>query len=162
MGHALVAAEVHWLSRRGLWQLIFGGVFERHPQLKLVLTEQRVTWVPETLRDLDTIHASHEILEAQLNEISFVPGPPRHTPNLPRRPSEYWADSCFIVGSFMAPYEVEKRHDLGMQNLLWGSDYPHTEGTWPNTRLAMRHAFSGVPEDDVRLILGGRALDAFD
>jgi hypothetical protein len=46
-------------------------------------------------------------------------------------------------------------------NLLWGSDYPHTEGTWPNTRLAMRHAFSGLPESDTRLILGENAVVAY-
>jgi hypothetical protein len=44
---------------------------------------------------------------------------------------------------------------------LWGSDYPHQEGTWPNTRLAMRNTFAGIPEPEVRRILGENALSAY-
>jgi hypothetical protein len=45
---------------------------------------------------------------------------------------------------------------------MWGADYPHMEGTWPNTLLAMRHAFHDTPEIDARLILGQNALNVFD
>jgi hypothetical protein len=54
------------------------------------------------------------------------------------------------------------RDSVGPKNLLWGSDYPHTEGTWPRTRLAMRNTFQGVPEPEVRAILGENALNVFD
>ncbi|HEY4331817.1 MAG TPA: amidohydrolase family protein [Ilumatobacteraceae bacterium] len=148
LGRAVSAAEIHWLSRRGLWQLIFGGAFERHPGLKLVFTEQRVTWVPETLRDLDSIYLSQAHREVAAT--------------LPRRPSEYWRDHCFLSGSFLAPFEAEARHEVGLANLMWGSDYPHQEGTWPRTRLAMRNALAGIPEDEVRMILGENALEVYD
>jgi predicted TIM-barrel fold metal-dependent hydrolase len=148
LGRAVSAAEIHWLSRRGLWQLIFGGAFERHPGLKLVFTEQRVTWVPETLRDLDSIYCSQVHREVAAT--------------LPRRPSEYWRDHCFLSGSFLAPFEAAARHEVGITNLMWGSDYPHQEGTWPRTRLAMRNALSGIPEDEVRMILGENALEVYD
>jgi predicted TIM-barrel fold metal-dependent hydrolase len=147
-GRAVSAAEIHWLSRRGLWQLIFGGVFERHPQLKLVFTEQRVTWVPQTLQDLDSVYFSqvHRDLAA----------------SLPRKPSEYWTEHCFLSGSFLAPFEVAARHEVGLGNLMWGTDYPHNEGTWPRTRLAMRNTFASIPEDEVRQILGENALNVYD
>lgn len=148
LGRAVSAAEIHWLSRRGLWQLIFGGVFERHPGLKLVFTEQRVTWVPETLRDLDSIYCSQAHREVAAT--------------LSRRPSEYWSDHCFLSGSFLAPFEAAARHEVGLTNLMWGSDYPHQEGTWPRTRLAMRNALAGIAEDEVRMILGENALEVFD
>ena len=80
---------------------------------------------------------------------------------LPKSPSEYWASNCYNGGSFLTPWESDMRHGVGVTNLLWGSDYPHTEGTWPNTRLAMRHAFSGLPESDTRLILGENAVVAY-
>jgi predicted TIM-barrel fold metal-dependent hydrolase len=145
---ACFAAEINWLGRRGLWQMIFGGVFERHPGLRMVYTEQRGAWVPATLRDLDSIWRSP--LYSHLRN------------DLPRSPSEYWASNCYIGGSFIAPFEVALRHEIGLTNLMWGADYPHQEGTWPNTLLAIRHAFAGVPETDTRLILGQNALDVFD
>ena len=148
LGRAVSAAEVHWLSRRGLWQLIFGGVFERHPGLKLVLTEQRVVWVPETLANLDSVYFSQ--VHAEL------------AASLPRPPSEYWADHCFLSGSFLAPFEVAARHEVGLDNLMWATDYPHNEGTWPRTRLAMRNTFADVPEPEVRKILGENALAVYD
>ncbi len=139
-------AEVYWLSRRGLWQMIFGGVFERHPRLQLVFAELGVTWVPDTLRELDAIHASP-------NRIS-VDAPAR-------RPSEYFAESCTVVGSFMAPYEAQRCRDIGVTNLMWGSDYPHVEGTWPRTELAMRNTFAAVGAEDTRVILGDNGIRAF-
>jgi hypothetical protein len=45
---------------------------------------------------------------------------------------------------------------------MWGSDYPHQEGTWPRTRLAMRNTFAGIPEPEVRMILGFNALAVYD
>jgi predicted TIM-barrel fold metal-dependent hydrolase len=81
---------------------------------------------------------------------------------LPRKPSEYWATNCYIGGSFLAPFEVARRHEIGLHNLMWGADYPHQEGTWPNTLLAIRHAFRDAPEHDARLILGENALHVFD
>ena len=140
------ASEILWMSRRGIPYLIFGGVFERHPSLKLVLTEQRVDWVGEVLRELDSIYSD----------------PNRNDSNkLPRRPSDYWRSNCYITGSFMARYEAAKHEEVGPHNLMWGSDYPHPEGTWPRTNLSLRNTFAAIPESDVRLILGENALPVY-
>ena len=53
------------------------------------------------------------------------------------------------------------RHDLGIDQLMFGADYPHWEGTWPNTQDWIRVAFAGVPEDEVRKILGGNAIEVY-
>jgi predicted TIM-barrel fold metal-dependent hydrolase len=148
MGMQLYLCETEWLSRRGLWQLIFGGVFERHPNVKLVFAEQRVVWVPETLRLLDSVYFS-DIFHNARRELS-------------KTPSEYWRTNCFIAGSFLAPFEAGMYAEVGPANLMWGSDYPHPEGAWPNTRLSMRHAFSGMPESITREILGTTPLRVFD
>ena len=147
MGWALYHSESHWLSRRGLWQLIFGGVFDRYPSLKLVFTEQRVAWVPETLRDLDSIYLCEVFPEVRSG--------------LRQRPSDYWRENCYVAGSFLARFEVALRGEVGLDNLLWGSDYPHIEGTWPRTKLAMRNTLWDVPVDDVRKILGENALAVY-
>ena len=54
--------------------------------------------------------------------------------------------------------EVEMRDEIGIETIDFGRDYPHTEGTWPNTSDYLRRLFAGVPERDVRLILGENAI----
>jgi predicted TIM-barrel fold metal-dependent hydrolase len=149
-GDCLLRTEIGFFGRRGLWQLIFGGVFERHPGLKLVFTEQRVAWVPDLLQELNSIY-----LDDRYEDTYFARA-------MPRLPSDYWFANCYLSGSFLAPYEVEMRHEVGMRNLLWGSDYPHPEGTWPRTTLALRNTFAGIPEDDARMILGDNAVDVYN
>ena len=51
--------------------------------------------------------------------------------------------------------EVERRHEIGIETLSFGRDYPHTEGTWPNTRDYLRHLFAEIPLQEARLIVGG-------
>jgi predicted TIM-barrel fold metal-dependent hydrolase len=148
MGMQLYLCETEWLSRRGLWQLIFGGVFERHPGLKMVFAEQRVAWVPETLVTLDSIY---------FNDIF-----PDVRRALPRTPSEYWVEHCYVAGSFLAPFEAAMHAEVGPSNLMWGSDYPHFEGTWPDTRVALRHTFSSMPAQVTREIVEHTALRIFD
>ncbi len=130
--------------RRPMWQLMLSGVFDRHPDLKLVMTEVRVDWLPSMLAHLDELFEEYGAdLPAQ------------------RRPSEYWHDNCIAGASFIHKAEVEMRHEIGVASLLFGRDYPHPEGTWPNTSEWMRDAFAGVSEDELRLMLGGNAIRFF-
>jgi predicted TIM-barrel fold metal-dependent hydrolase len=146
-GAEIFMSEALWLGRRALHQMIFGGVFERFPGLKVVFCEQRTAWVPQTLPDLESIY--------------YNAGVSPFVKSL-RPPSEYWRQNCFIGGSFLAPFEVALRGQVGVDNLMWGTDYPHQEGTWPNTALAVRNTFHGVPEDETRRILGENALRVFN
>jgi predicted TIM-barrel fold metal-dependent hydrolase len=147
-GLCIFRTELNWLSRRALWQMIFGGVFERFPDLKMVFTEQRVAWASETLGLMDSVH--DDAVGMHWAEV------------LPMRPSEYWRRNCYIAGSFLAPYETAMTECVGERNLMWGADYPHTEGTWPHTHEALRHAFSTVPVERARRILGLNALAVYD
>jgi predicted TIM-barrel fold metal-dependent hydrolase len=150
-GGLVIMAENPWMARRSLWQMIFGGVFERHPRLKLVFTEQRSSWVRETLRDLDSIY-SNELWNEHRNG------------RLPRTPSEYFAANCSVAASMMAAYEVDERHDVGVDRLMWGGDYPHSEGCWPRSQLSIRFAFanSDADDDEFRAILGENAVRIFN
>jgi len=132
-------------SRRPLWQLMFSGVFDRYPDLRLLLTEIRYDWMPATLARLD------EIFEANRDVLPAL-----------RTPSEYWESNCLSGASFIHKAEVGIRHDLGIDTILFGRDFPHPESTWPNTRDWLRNAFEGVPEDEVRKILGENAIRFFD
>jgi predicted TIM-barrel fold metal-dependent hydrolase len=127
--------------RRPMWQMMLGGVFDRHPDLKLILTEIRLDWIPATLRHLDAVYDEHRA-------------------DLPakQKPSEYWSTNCLAGASFIHKAEVEMRHELGLHTVLFGRDFPHPEGTWPNTRDYLRDAFAGVPEDELRMMLGENAI----
>jgi predicted TIM-barrel fold metal-dependent hydrolase len=127
--------------RRGMWQMMLGGVFDRHPKLRLVMTEVRGDWLPATLRRLDAVFEQDR---------DAVPAK--------RKPSEYWQENCLMSLSFVHKSEVAMRHELGVQTIFFGRDYPHAEGTWPNTADWLSDAFAGVPEHELRLILGENAI----
>ncbi|HEX5586589.1 MAG TPA: amidohydrolase family protein, partial [Acidimicrobiia bacterium] len=129
-------------ARRPLWLLMGGGVFDRHPGLKLALTEVRADWVPGTIAHLDEKCASSDLA-------------------MKLTPSEYYRRHVVVAPSSIHRAEVEMRHAIGVDQLLFGSDYPHPEGTWPNTRDWIRTAFAGVPEREARQILGENAVAAY-
>jgi predicted TIM-barrel fold metal-dependent hydrolase len=81
--------------------------------------------------------------------------------HLKRKPSEYFRSNVFVGASCMPRREVEQRHAIGLANIMWGSDYPHPEGSWPETRRQMRDSLSGVPEDDLAAMLGGNAARVY-
>jgi len=147
----IYVTEVIWWSVRPLWFLIWGGVFERHPGLKLAITESTAIWVPETLALMDQRY-SETHFSAKLGD---------YRSHLSRKPSEYFRSNVFVGASCMARREVERRHEIGLENILWGSDYPHPEGTWPKTRHHLFETFRGVPEDELALMLGGNAARVY-
>ena len=145
---ALTLTETDWWGHRGLAHLIFTGVFERYPKLRLAITEQRTHWVAPLLRELDSVYEWG--------------GNPGIRQELPRRPSEYFKSNCFIGASFMSRLECDARADVGFDRLMWGSDYPHQEGTWPYTNAALRNTFGGdVPSNELRAMLGENAARCY-
>jgi predicted TIM-barrel fold metal-dependent hydrolase len=145
---ALNSVETGFVSRRPFLFLMFGGVFDRHPKLKLVITENFADWVPSMLRHLD----SH----VEQFWMSGIRG------RLALRPSEYWHRHCHLGASFLSRYEAELLPEIGVENVLWGADYPHIEGTHPYTRESLRATFCGVPEADVRKTLSENAARVYD
>ena len=127
--------------RRAMWQLMLGGVFDRHPNLRLVMAEVRADWLPGTLQHLDAAYA-----QARDDVTAKLP------------PSEYRRAHCLTALSFVHKAEVGMRHEIGIETMTFGRDYPHAEGTWANTADGLTDAFAGVPEDELRLILGENAI----
>jgi len=143
-------------------QLVFGGVFERHPGLRLVLTESPGNWWHFVLKEMDSIYLT--------DTRSYGPS---ERERVPRLPSEYAAEQVFIGASFHARFEAEDAIAGGYEDrVIWGSDYPHFEGTYqygalgpngePMTWASWRFNYAGLPEDSVRAFLGGNAMNAYD
>ena len=68
---------------------------------------------------------------------------------------------CYIGASFLPPHEGVDRHRIGVDKLMWGSHYPHLEGTWPNTTESLRATFGEYPEHEIRSILGTNAAEVY-
>jgi predicted TIM-barrel fold metal-dependent hydrolase len=152
--------EVTWWAHRALWHLIFSGVPERHPDLQLVFTEQGTAWIPETLGTLDYFYAR---MRSAVGSQEYEWGMPVVS-EMSLRPSEYWARQCHVGASFMRPAEAPLRSVVGLDRVMWGSDYPHLEGSHPFSRQALRAAFADVDAAEVQRIVGTNAarLYGFD
>lgn len=149
--------ELRFWVHRPLWHLIFSGVFERHPRLKLVFSEQGASWVIPTLGNLDKMAhrlrtkgtAENTLGGEGMNQLSMAP-------------SEYFARNCFLGASFLTPKESALRHEIGLGQIMWGSDFPHSEGTYPYTREALRATFADVPAAEVDTMLCVNALRVYE
>ncbi|HZQ59162.1 MAG TPA: amidohydrolase family protein [Acidimicrobiales bacterium] len=139
--------EFLWWSHRPLWQMVLGGVFERFPSLELVFTEQGADWIPAVLSRLDEQYASP--FERQITDV------------LRKSPTQYWRSNCYVGASFMSRGESLIRDQLGVDRIMWGSDYPHIEGTWPRTLPALKEALNGCSEAEVRMMLGETAAGVY-
>jgi predicted TIM-barrel fold metal-dependent hydrolase len=154
----LWVAEQTFYARRPLAHLITGGVFERFPRLRFALTEAGGAWAVPMLAQLDVFRAQMKHT-GRIGELKYGP-----EDVLPMKPSEYFARNCWLGVSFPSPTEAAARHDLGVDRFMWGSDYPHDESSFPNTREALRRAFAGTGKDELQQVVGGNvaALYGFD
>jgi len=147
-GGMLGLYEVFVFTRRPLWFLILGGVFDRHPRLRVVIAENGVQWLPSLVRDMEQFFDTHG-------------GAPVRS-YLKARPADYVAEHVYVAGSLMKRYEAEMRNEVGVSRLMWGADYPHLEGAVPVHREVLRHVFGGLPEPELRPILGENAMSLWD
>jgi predicted TIM-barrel fold metal-dependent hydrolase len=146
---AMYMIEVTWWSHRALWHLMFSGVFERHPDLAFVNTETGTAWLPDTLKKLDSFY--ERMKYSTYGSESIFGG--LAVENLSLKPSEYWKRQCHIGASFLRPTEVGLCTEIGIDNVMWGSDYPHTEGSFPYTREHLRLTFGDQSVEDTTKLL---------
>jgi predicted TIM-barrel fold metal-dependent hydrolase len=76
--------------------------------------------------------------------------------NLPELPSHYWRENMFATFE-EDEFGVQNRHEIGVENLLWATDYPHPDSTWPESQQVIHTHFDDVPVDEMRLMVGGNA-----
>ena len=142
---------VHYLHRP-IWFMLLTGVFERFPGLKIAAAEGGCYWAPDLLWKWDSA-IGQEHGTKKLNSIA---------PELTMLPSAYFDQNVKIGASNMRKREIPRRYEIGIDNIMWGNDFPHSEGTWPNTRGWLRDAFSDVPIDETRKMLGLNAAGFYN
>ncbi len=148
--------EVSFYSQRPFVQMLLSGVFERFPNLQFVMTEQGCAWLVPMLRRMDatleTIRTTGRTGELRYSDEHI----------LPKSASEYFAQNCWVGVSQPGPDDAAARHTLGIDKFMWGSDYPHNEGTAPFTREHLRQLFCDAPVDEMRKILSQNAARLYN
>ena len=132
--------------RKPFGQVLFGGVFDRNPNLQVVFAEGGLAWVPPALQDAEALFDS------------FVNG--ELIDRLEHRPSYYWHSNCYAT--FQNDRLGLSQIDLiGADRVMWASDYPHSEGSYGYGRQSMKTVVDMVGEEKARDILGGTAIKLF-
>jgi len=117
--------------------LLFSPVFHRHPKLKIGLSEGGIGWVPYLLERIDTTWERHRFYQNVNQDV---------------RPSDLFRrhiHGCFIDDSF----GIEARHAIGVDNITWECDYPHSDSYWPKSRAVAAERLAGVPDEEVHKIV---------
>ena len=151
----LFISEVMFYSQRPFVQLLVSGVFERFPRLRFVMTEMGCAWLPPMLEQLDGYLASIRDT-GRIGELRFAD---EHV--LPRSATEYFRRNCWMGVSQPGAADAAALDQIGADRFMWGSDYPHNEGTHPFTREHLRQRFSDVAPERLQQVLAGTAAELY-
>ncbi len=156
VARAIMLVELPWFSHRSVWHLIFGGILERHPALQVVLTEQGLAWLPRGLETLDWFYGRMTLGDAA--EANFFGAAAK---GMSMTPSEYFRRNVSVGASFLRASESALRHEVGVERIMWGADYPHSEGSYPFSREALRAAFGTCDPVETRQMVEVNAADRY-
>jgi predicted TIM-barrel fold metal-dependent hydrolase len=131
-------------SVASLVDFLFSGVLHRFPTLKLLYAEAQIGWIPYVLERTDDVWHTHR-------------GWAHGQDKCPELPSTYYyrqVHSCF----FKDPVGVSVLDRVGIDNVMFETDYPHQDGTWPQSREAAALQFGHLPQDQIDKIARGNAI----
>ena len=143
---AMINAD-HWI-RMSTADMIFSGVFERYPKLQIGSVEMELSWIPHFLERMDFNYNER----SSRNEIY------RFKEDMV--PSDYFRRNVFL-GFQEDALAIRLRDIIGVDNLLWGSDYPHTESTFPRSREILEEILADCTLEERAKIAGGNAARVY-
>jgi predicted TIM-barrel fold metal-dependent hydrolase len=148
-------AELQFYTQRPLVWMILSGVFEKFPGLKYVLTELGGGWLKDFGVHLDGLIKN--VKQGSQGELRFTED------MAPKRmASEYIYENCYLGVSMASRWDVENRDVVAEGHWMWGSDYPHDEGTHPFTREHLRLSMEGISTEEKRKLLAGNCAKLYD
>ena len=147
VGRSAVRATLpHWVHLT-FCHIILSGVLDRHPNLKFVSVENGIDWVPYFLGRIDGVYTQSTFVPYRFKGDTI--------------PSDYMRQNVFY--SFMDDdLGIALRHMIGVDQLVWGSDYPHPEGTYPNSQEILDRMLADVPENERAKITGGNCARLYN
>lgn len=137
----------YWV-RYSLGSMLFAGVFDKFPGLKIGSVEHEASWIPHWLKQMEFTYLERPVFtKGWRSKDGMLPG-------------DYWKRNMFV--EFMEDdLGVQLRDRIGVDNMLWGSDYPHAEATFPRSQQFLSRMFEGVPEADLQKITSSNAAKMF-
>lgn len=135
---------------RDVIRLVYAGVFDRFPSLQVYCAETQVGWIPMWLQEADDAFERHFYWAEELYGMQRLQG----------LPSEY-VKRHVMWGFMKDPYGVSQRHAVGVEQIMWESDFPHSPTDWPYSLKTIEKNFAGVPADERQLMLTGNAVRFF-
>jgi predicted TIM-barrel fold metal-dependent hydrolase len=128
--------------RRTVGELVFGGVLDRTPGLRIVFAEGGINWVAAMLQDMGFIYAAYRNIGVwnQREDMEY-----------------YWRTNLYATFMF-DKLGLALLHVLGPDRVMWAQDYPHAESTFGHTRTAIEQVLAVATPDEARAILGGNAI----
>ena len=145
---SFVANYDHWV-RMSLGDIIFSGVFERYPKLQMGTVEHELSWIPHFLDRLDYTYTQRPPYGEQWH---------RYKEDM--LPSDYFHRNCF-AGFQEDALGIKDRYIIGVDNLQWGSDYPHLESTFPRSRQILEEVLADCTEEEKVKIAAGNAARVY-
>jgi predicted TIM-barrel fold metal-dependent hydrolase len=117
------------ITSQFLMGMIYGGVLERYPKIRVVLGESGIGWIPYILDRMD-----YEYEDQFHRDLG-----------LSMKPSDYWRRQCRATFQ-VDEVGVELLHRMGEETIMWGSDFPHPDGVWPDSQDYIKKQFGHLPE----------------
>jgi len=134
-------SHVFAMTAGAMTSMLFTGVFERFPDLRIAWIETGVGWIPHLIESIDDRYWRNRVWgDLPISE----------------PPSTYWYRNC-VASYIMDRSGVALRHAVGVENMMWSSDYPHHGNDWPYSRKVIAETLGHVPADERALIVGGNA-----
>ena len=127
--------------------LIFAGIWERFPRLKLVLVEANIGWIPTLLEQSDDMFARYRWYTEAVDKMNLFPSEIFHR--------NFYA--TFMIDTV----GVQLRDRMNLDHLMWSTDYPHSGSDWPDSRVTLERNFRGVPRDEVKKMLHTNCKDLY-
>ncbi len=122
--------------------LIFSGVLDRHPGLQFAIAESGIGWLPFVVERMDYTFGRHRLwMKSGIKE----------------KPSDYFRRNFHATFQQDEETGLLARHITGVETLMWASDYPHTDSTWPHSRKVVDELFANIPGDERTQITSGNA-----
>ena len=126
-----------------IMEVIFGGILEAHPRLQIVVGESGIGWLPYMLDHMDLEW------EDQFADLTLT-----------KKPSEYWHEQCYAT--YQSDHIGLRLIDvIGVENVMWGSDFPHPDGVWPDSLKFIDKEFEDIPDDVRRRITCDNAASLY-
>ena len=126
-----------------LMQLMYSGALERYPNLKVVIGEAGLGWIPYVLQHMDMEW------EDQFKDLELT-----------MKPSEYWRRQCYATYQ-SDPIGIKLLDELGADNVMWGSDFPHPDGIWPDSREFVARELGHLPQATRRKLVCDNAAKLY-